>query len=90
FTFGLFPFAFRDGPLAWWAVRRVTKYSGRINLWLAGGFGVLYALFTVAGPHWPAWLGRQVFVMFDQFGGIPVLATGLVLLAAVPAAFQYG
>src|SRR5262249_46675204 len=57
FSFVLFPFVFREGPLAWWAVRRVTQYSGRINLWLAGGFGVLYALYTVAGPHWPAWLG---------------------------------
>jgi hypothetical protein len=90
FSFALFPFVFREGPLAWWAVRRVTKYSGRINLWLAGGFGVLYALYTLAGPHWPTWLGRQVFLLFDQFGGVPVLATGLLILAAVPAAFQYG
>ncbi len=77
-------------PLAWWAVRRVSEYSGRINIWLAGGFGLLYALYTVAGPHWPAWLGRQVFQMADGAGGIPALATALVLLAAVPAAFQYG
>src|SRR5262249_52464802 len=76
FSFRLFPFSFIDRPLAWWAVRRVTEYSGRINLWLAGGFGVLYALYTLAGPNWPAWLGRQVFVMCDQFGGIPGLATG--------------
>jgi hypothetical protein len=79
-----------DWPLSWWCVRRVTEYSGRINLWLAGGFGVLYALYTVAGPAWPPWLGRAVFQMFDRLGGIPVLATALVLLAAVPAAFQYG
>jgi hypothetical protein len=79
-----------ERPLAWWAVRRVTEYSGRINLWLAGGFGVLYALYTLAGPDWPDWLGHQVFAVFDSVGGIPVLATALVLLAAVPAAFQYG
>jgi hypothetical protein len=79
-----------DRPLAWWAVRRVSQYSGRINLWLAGGFGVLYALYTVAGPHWPEWLGSGVFRLCDREGGIPMLATGLVLLAAVPAAFQYG
>src|SRR5262249_49174741 len=90
FSFRLFPFSFIDRPLAWWAVRRVTEYSGRINLWLAGGFGILYALYTLAGPNWPAWLGRQVFVMCDQFGGIPGLATGLIVLAAVPASFQYG
>jgi hypothetical protein len=79
-----------DRPLAWWAVRRVSEYSGRINIWLAGGFGLLYALYTVAGPHWPAWLGRQVFQMADGAGGIPALAAALVVLAAVPAAFQYG
>jgi hypothetical protein len=77
-------------PLSWWAVRRVTEYSGRVNLWLAGGFGLLYALYTLAGPAWPDWLGRQVFTTFDRLGGIPVLATALVVLAAVPAAFQYG
>jgi hypothetical protein len=79
-----------ERPLAWWAVKRVSQYSGRINLWLAGGFGVLYALYTVAGPRWPDWLGSGVFRLCDQTGGIPALATALVLLAAVPAAFQYG
>ena len=79
-----------DRPLAWWAVRRVAQYSGRINLWLAGGFGVLYALYVVAGPRWPDWLGRGVFVLCDEAGGVAALTTGLVLLAAVPAAFQYG
>src|SRR5262249_48116984 len=42
-----------DAPLTWWAVRRVTEYSGRVNLWLAGGFGFLYAVYTMAGNHWP-------------------------------------
>lgn len=79
-----------DRPLSWWAVKRVSEYSGRINLWLAGGFGILYAAYTVAGPVWPSWLGHQVFVIAEQVGGIPVMATALVVLAAVPAAFQYG
>jgi hypothetical protein len=79
-----------ERPLSWWAVRRVTEYSGRVNLWLAGGFGVLYALYTVAGAHWPNWMGRRVFLIFDQAGGVPVWATALAVLAAVPAAFQYG
>jgi hypothetical protein len=78
-------------PLAWWAVRRVTEYSGRANLWLASGVGILYAAYTVAGPNWPPWLGRMVFYIFDQqMGGIPALSTALVVLAAVPAAWQYG
>ncbi|HEV3116937.1 MAG TPA: hypothetical protein VGY58_07800 [Gemmataceae bacterium] len=79
-----------DHPLSWWAVRRVTQYSGRVNLWFAGGFGVIYAVYTIAGPRWPAWLGRNVFQIFDQTGGVPLWATALTVLAAVPAAFQYG
>jgi hypothetical protein len=80
-----------DRPLSWWAVRRVTEYSGRVNLWLAGSFGCLFAIYTVAGDYWPSWMGRQVFVIFEQkMGGVPGLATALVVLAAVPAAFQYG
>ncbi|MFN4259111.1 MAG: hypothetical protein ACK4RK_07415 [Gemmataceae bacterium] len=79
-----------DQPLSWWAVKRVTEYSGRVNLWLAGGFGILYAVFTVAEPIWPPWLGRHVFDIFNRLGGIPILATALFVLAAVPAAFQYG
>lgn len=82
--------AIGDWPLTWWAVKRVARFSGRVNLWLAGGFGVLYAIYLVAGDAWPAWLGRTVFVMVDDAGGLPALTTGLVLLAAVPAAFQYG
>ncbi|HTU23680.1 MAG TPA: hypothetical protein VMG10_36925 [Gemmataceae bacterium] len=77
-------------PLTWWAIKRVTEYSGRINLWLAGGFGALYAAYIVAGAHWPSWLGQRVFVLCDEVGGIAALTTGLVVLAAVPAAFQYG
>jgi hypothetical protein len=79
-----------DKPLAWWAVRRVMEYSGRVNLWLAGGFGVLYAAYTVAGDRWPPWLGRLVFQLVENAGGIPALAAGLAVLAAVPACFQYG
>jgi hypothetical protein len=77
-------------PLAWWAVRRVTRYSGRANLWLASVFGIVYACFLVAGNHWPPWLGRGVFVVFEEMGGYGVIATALVMLATVPAIFQYG
>jgi hypothetical protein len=79
-----------ERPLSWWAVRRVLEYSGRVNIWLAGGFGVLYAAYLLAGDHWPPWLGRAVFLIFERMGGAPALVTGLVVLSAVPAAFQYG
>jgi hypothetical protein len=79
-----------ERPLSWWAVKRVSEYAGRVNLWLACGFGVLYALYTLAGPSWPPYLGKRVFEIFDGLGGIPVVAAGLVVLGAVPAAYQYG
>jgi hypothetical protein len=71
-------------------VRRVTRYSGRANFWLAAAVGVLYSAHTIAGPAWPSWLGQLVFRIFALMGGIPMLSTALVVLAAVPAAFQYG
>jgi hypothetical protein len=79
-----------ERPLAWWAVKRVGRYSGRINLWLAGGFASAYAIYLAAGTHWPAWLGKRVFEVCDDLGGVAGLAAGLAVLAAVPAAFQYG
>ena len=79
-----------DHPLSWWAVRRVMEYSGRSNLWLAGGFCTLYAAYMLAGDQWPAWMGKSVFQIFEKMGGAPTLVTGMMLLAAMPAAFQYG
>ena len=79
-----------ERPLSWWAVRRVMEYSGRVNVWLAGGFCFLYAAFIIAGDHWPPWMGRLVFRIFDAWGGAPVVATAMCVLAAVPAIFQYG
>ncbi|HMP02844.1 MAG TPA: hypothetical protein PKC45_10135 [Gemmatales bacterium] len=78
-------------PLSWWAVKRVMEYAGRVNLYLAGGFGVIYAAYIVAGDQWPPWLGRDTFRVIEMgMAGVPGLSTGLVILAAVPAAFQYG
>jgi hypothetical protein len=79
-----------DQPLSWWAVRRVMVYSGKINLWLAGGFSLVYAAYLLAGDAWPPWMGRLVFDLFEKWGGAPAVATAMVILAGVPAAFQYG
>jgi hypothetical protein len=79
-----------EDPMTWWAVKRVSRYAGRINVWLAGGFAVLYAAYTVVGEHWPDWMGHAVFEIFDRVGGLPMFATALMVLASVPAAFQYG
>lgn len=79
-----------DRPLSWWAVRRVMEYSGRVNVWLAGGFCLLYAAFIVAGDRWPPYLGKLPFLIFESLGGAPVVAAAMCVLAAVPAVFQYG
>lgn len=79
-----------DRPLSWWAVRRVMEYSGRVNVWLAGGFSLLYAAYVVAGDAWPSWMGRLVFQIFETWGGLPVVATAMVVMSAVPAIFQFG
>jgi hypothetical protein len=79
-----------DRPLTWWAVRRVMEYSGRVNVWLAGGFCLLYGAYLVAGDRWPPWLGRLPFLIFERLGGAPVVATAICVLATVPAVFQYG
>ena len=79
-----------ERPLSWWAVRRVMEYSGRVNVWLAGGFCFLYSTYIIAGDHWPRWMGRLVFQIFESWGGAAVVATAMSVLAAVPAVFQYG
>lgn len=79
-----------DKPLSWWAVRRVMEYSGKVNLWLAGGFSLIYAAFIVASDDWPSWMGKLVFLLLENWGGAPAIATALAVLAAVPAAFQFG
>ncbi|MBA4191031.1 MAG: hypothetical protein C0467_23850 [Planctomycetaceae bacterium] len=77
-------------PLSWWAVRRVMEYSGRVNVYLAGGFCLLYSAFIVAGDDWPSWMGRAPFLIFEMWGGPAMVAGSMCVLAAVPAAFQFG
>jgi hypothetical protein len=85
------PGALGERPLSWWAVKRVMEYAGRVNLYLAGGFGTLYAAYILSGDRWPAWLGRRAFEIVDLgMAGVAGFTTGLVVLSAVPAAFQYG
>ncbi|MGL4422504.1 MAG: hypothetical protein ACRCZF_17690, partial [Gemmataceae bacterium] len=79
-----------DRPLSWWAVKRVMEYSGRVNLWLANGFALLFAANILAGDAWPSWMGKLIFQMFESWGGAPMLATALAMLAAVPAVYQFG
>ncbi|QDU60820.1 hypothetical protein Pan216_16720 [Planctomycetes bacterium Pan216] len=77
-------------PLSWWAVRRVSQYPGRINLWLSIGVSILYASYLTLSDQWPSWLGTRIFQIFEMAGGVAGLTTVLALLASVPAVYQYG
>ena len=68
----------RGGRSAAWPASR-----GASIWWLAGGFCALYAVYLLAGVHL-ADLGweRRIFEMCDAAGGVTMLTTGLVLLAA--------
>ncbi len=79
-----------DEPLSWWAVKRVMEYSGRVNLYLAGGFSLLYAAYLVFQDRWPDWMGQMVFQLMEDWGGPGTIAAGLCVMAAVPAVFQFG
>jgi hypothetical protein len=80
-----------DRPIAWWAVKRVNEYPGKVNLYLAAGAAVLYATYLIVGDaNWPTTFGRQVFRVYEAAGGVAGFGTVLALLAAVPAAYQYG
>jgi hypothetical protein len=79
-----------DRPLSWWAVRRVMEYSGRVNVYLAGGFCLLYSAFIIAGDDWPSWMGQGPFLLFEIWGGPAMVAASMCVLSAVPAAFQFG
>lgn len=79
-----------DRPLNWWAVKRVSEYSGQINLYLAFGASIAYSLYLIFENSWPQWLGRHVFAILEALGGVPAVCTVLFLLAAVPFAYQYG
>ena len=47
-----------DRPLSWWAVKRVGKYAGRINLYLAAGFTLAESAY-MAMPAL-SWMGTVV------------------------------
>lgn len=79
-----------DRPLTWWAVRRVNQYPGQINLWLSLGTSLAYSLHLLLADSWPNWLDTKVFEIFERLGGISGFTVVLVLLTAVPAAYQYG
>lgn len=80
----------QDWPLRVWAILRVSQYSGRANVWLAWGIAVSYSAYMLMGTSWPAWMGKRIFISFDRVGGVPAVSTVFALLAAVPAAYQYG
>lgn len=77
-------------PLAWWTVRRVSRFRGSVNLYLFWATTVLYCGWLVRGDAWPAWLGANQLRLIDSWGGAALLGAAALQLAVLPAAFLNG
>ncbi|MEZ6072745.1 MAG: hypothetical protein R3C10_21400 [Pirellulales bacterium] len=79
-----------DRPLSWWTARRVSRFKGNVNLYLAWATVGLYSSWLVLADRWPPWLATQLLWMIESFGGGAILAAAAVQLAVVPTAFLNG
>ena len=77
-------------PLSWWTARRVSRFKGNINLYLAWATIGLYSSWLVLADRWPPWLATPLLWMIESFGGGALLAAAAVQLAVVPTAFLNG
>jgi hypothetical protein len=79
-----------DNPLAWWTARRVSRFRGHVNLYLAWGVVTLYSAWLLLGDRWPAWMATGVLRRIADFGGEALLATAALQLAVIGVAFLDG
>jgi hypothetical protein len=79
-----------DNPLAWWTARRVTRFRGHVNLYLAWAVVLLYSAWLFLADAWPAWLAGGVLRRIEGYGGEALLATAALQLAVVGVAFLDG
>lgn len=77
-------------PLSWWTARRVSRFKGNINLYLAWATIGLYSSWLVLADRWPPWLATQLLWTIESYGGGALLAAAAVQLAVVPTAFLNG
>ena len=79
-----------DHPLSWWTARRVSRFKGNVNLYLAWAVSGLYCGWIFLADDWPTWLGGHLLRRIETYGGAAQLAAAAVQLAVVGAAFLDG
>ncbi|HEY1067213.1 MAG TPA: hypothetical protein VGE52_13925 [Pirellulales bacterium] len=79
-----------DEPLAWWTVRRVSRFKGRVNIYLGWGTVLLYSGWLLLGNAWPDWLGGNFLRVMRVFGGQAIIGAFAVQFGLVATAFLYG
>jgi|GEM_PF-911096 len=77
-------------PLSWWTARRVSRFRGRVNLYLGWATILLYSSWLLLGDHWPSYLGTGVMISFKQLGGAVMLGISALQFGLVPVAFLSG
>lgn len=77
-------------PLCWWTARRVSRFKGNVNLYLAWATIGLYGGWMLAGDRWPAWIAFGQLRMIQRLGGAALLAAAALQMAVVGVAFLGG
>lgn len=79
-----------DHPLSWWTIRRVSRFRGRINIYLAYVTIGLFTAWMLYGEVWPPWLAYETLYMFETLGGQAMLGAFALQYALVATAFLPG
>ncbi|MDA7980174.1 MAG: hypothetical protein MPJ50_15520 [Pirellulales bacterium] len=77
-------------PLSWWTARRVSRFKGNVNLYLACVTVGLYSCWLLMRDQWPSWLAVGQLRLIESAGGEAMLAAACLQMALVPTAFLAG
>lgn len=82
----------RHNPLAWWTARRVSRFRGRVNLYVGWTVILLYALWLNLYTRglWPQGFGVELMLIFTYLGGAIMLGAGALQFGLVATAFMSG
>lgn len=79
-----------QNPLAWWTARRVSRFRGAVNLYLAWTTIGLYCGWMLLGDNWPDWAGDFLMRFFYMVGGSAIMGVFAVQFGLVPVGFLTG
>jgi hypothetical protein len=68
----------------------VSRFRGRVNLYLGWTTILLFSTWLVLGNRWPSWLGVQVMLVFQHLGGPVMMGISALQFGLVPVAFLSG